>query len=69
MTQVSKNYKLGFQIYDLRSIKDLADLGESIAYKPRFGFVKKYNVKPAAFLQNWSVKTASNYDFYTILPI
>jgi hypothetical protein len=67
MIQVSKNFNLGKPIFHLSEINELARSKSSIAY--RFGTLGKFNVKPAAIIQNWSIRTALQYEFYTIEKI
>ncbi len=64
MIQVSKNFKLGEPIKDLREIHRLAREGKAVVFKnPKWD---SYNMKPAAFLQNWSIQICSKFEFYKV---
>jgi len=64
--KVSKNYSLGPEITDLRELVKLANEKKSVAYHtPLWG--NNYNVKPAAFIQNWNIRIASGFKYYHIV--
>lgn len=55
---------MGEPIKDLREIHRLAIEGKAIAFKSRRW--ENANIKPAAFLQNWTLETLCKFEFYYI---
>lgn len=58
--KVSKNISKGELIVNLSEIVDLALKGKSIV----IGRNQFLMVRPAAFIQNWTLKECSNWKFY-----
>ena len=59
-TKVTKNISKGELIVNLSEIVGLANEGKSIVIE-RNNFI---TVRPAAFIQNWSLRECANWKFY-----
>lgn len=66
-TKVSKNFKVSSEITNIRELIKLADEHKSVAYQA--GLTRRWFVKPAAVIANWSLRMLSLRTFYKIEKI